>query len=82
VLFVNLRSGGGKAARAGTVRSRRSRLRRRRPGCRSSASRAGTRNHFAADLGVDRRDLVGALDAFGDGVERRIDIATVNAGCS
>jgi Diacylglycerol kinase catalytic domain len=39
---------------------------------------AGTRNHFAADLGVDRRDLVGALDAFGEGVERRIDIATVN----
>ncbi|MGZ4136824.1 MAG: diacylglycerol/lipid kinase family protein [Actinomycetota bacterium] len=39
---------------------------------------AGTRNHFAADLGVDRRDLIGALDAFSDGVERRIDIATVN----
>ncbi|MGZ4115527.1 MAG: diacylglycerol/lipid kinase family protein, partial [Actinomycetota bacterium] len=39
---------------------------------------AGTRDHFAADLGVDRRDLIGALDAFSDGVERRIDIATVN----
>ncbi|WP_170297350.1 diacylglycerol/lipid kinase family protein [Georgenia thermotolerans] len=38
---------------------------------------AGTRNHFAADLGVDRRDLDGALDAF-NGVERRIDLAEVN----
>jgi diacylglycerol kinase family enzyme len=39
---------------------------------------AGTRNHFARDLGVDPRDLVGALDAFTDGVERRIDVALVN----
>ena len=39
---------------------------------------AGTRNHFALDVGVDRRDLVGALDAFTDGVERRIDVAQVN----
>ena len=39
---------------------------------------AGTRNHFALDLGVDRHDLVGALDAFTDGVERRIDVAQVN----
>ena len=40
---------------------------------------AGTRNHFALDLGVDRHDLVGALDAFGDdGVERSIDVAEVN----
>lgn len=39
---------------------------------------AGTRNHFALDVGVDRRDLVGALDAFTDGVERRIDVARVN----
>src|SRR4029453_6172949 len=36
---------------------------------------AGTRNHFALDVGVDRRDLVGSLDAFTDGVERRIDAA-------
>ena len=28
---------------------------------------AGTRNHFALDLGVDRDDVVGALDAFVDG---------------
>jgi diacylglycerol kinase family enzyme len=39
---------------------------------------AGTRNHLALDLGVDRDDVVGALDAFVDGVERRIDLSTVN----
>jgi diacylglycerol kinase family enzyme len=39
---------------------------------------AGTRNHFALDLGIDRSDVVGALGAFTDGVERRIDVATVN----
>jgi len=39
---------------------------------------AGTRNHFALDLGVDRDDVVGALDAFVDGGERRIDLAEVN----
>jgi diacylglycerol kinase family enzyme len=33
----------------------------------------GTRNHFARDLGLDRDDPVGALDAFG-GSERRIDV--------
>ena len=39
---------------------------------------AGTRNHFALDLGLDRDDVVGALDAFTDAVERRIDLASVN----
>ncbi len=39
---------------------------------------AGTRNHFALDLGLDRGDVPGALDAFADGVERRIDLAEVN----
>ncbi len=39
---------------------------------------AGTRNHFALDLGLDRNDVVGALDAFGPAVERRIDLAEVN----
>jgi diacylglycerol kinase family enzyme len=39
---------------------------------------AGTRNHFALDLGVDRHDLAGALEAFTNGVERRIDLAEVN----
>ena len=39
---------------------------------------AGTRNHFALDLGLDRDDVVGALDAFGPAVERRIDLAEVN----
>jgi diacylglycerol kinase family enzyme len=39
---------------------------------------AGTRNHFALDLGVDRDDVVGALDSFVDGGERRVDLAEVN----
>jgi diacylglycerol kinase family enzyme len=41
---------------------------------------AGTRNHFALDLGVDRDDVVGALDAFVGGRERRVDLAEVNGG--
>lgn len=39
---------------------------------------AGTRNHFALDLGVNRDDVVGALDAFVEGGERRVDLAEVN----
>ena len=39
---------------------------------------AGTRNHFALDLGVDRDDVVGALDAFVGGREKRVDLAEVN----
>ena len=39
---------------------------------------AGTRNHFALDLGLDRADVVGALDAYADARERRIDLAEVN----
>ena len=39
---------------------------------------AGTRNHFALDLGLDRNDVVGALDAFTDGIERRVDLASLN----
>ena len=39
---------------------------------------AGTRNHFALDLGLNRDDVVGALDAFTHGAERRIDLAEVN----
>ncbi len=38
---------------------------------------AGTRNHFALDLGIDREDPRKSLDAFRDGIERRIDYATV-----
>jgi diacylglycerol kinase family enzyme len=33
----------------------------------------GTRNHFTRDLGLDRRDAIGALHAF-HGRERRIDV--------
>ena len=39
---------------------------------------AGTRNHFALDLGLDRADVVGALDAYTDGLDRWIDLAEVN----
>ena len=38
---------------------------------------AGTRNHLAMDLGLDRDDVVAALDAFGAAVERRIDLGLV-----
>jgi diacylglycerol kinase family enzyme len=39
---------------------------------------AGTRNHFALDLGLDRTDPLGALDAFTEAFDRRIDVAEVN----
>ena len=39
---------------------------------------AGTRNHFALDLGLNRDDVVGSLDAFASGDTRRIDLAFVN----
>jgi diacylglycerol kinase family enzyme len=39
---------------------------------------AGTRNHFALDLGVDRGDVPGALDAYAHGVDVRVDLAEVN----
>ncbi|MFI6558706.1 diacylglycerol/lipid kinase family protein [Streptomyces sp. NPDC050534] len=35
---------------------------------------AGTRNHFALDLGLDREDPSKALDALRDGVELRVDL--------
>ena len=35
---------------------------------------AGTRNHFALDLGLDRGDPVACLDALRDGVEIRVDL--------
>ena len=37
----------------------------------------GTRNHFARDAGLDRDDPLGALAAFTDGVERRVDVGRV-----
>jgi diacylglycerol kinase family enzyme len=38
----------------------------------------GTRNHFARDVGLDRDDPIGALDAFGSANERRVDVGRVN----
>jgi diacylglycerol kinase family enzyme len=119
VLFVNPRSGGGKAARAGLAEQARERgievvvlaadahldalvadavaggadalgvaggdgslavvaAAALAHGIPFVCIPAGTRNHFALDVGEDRRDVVGALDAFTDGVERRIDVARVN----
>nr|WP_221333773.1 diacylglycerol kinase family protein [Nocardia transvalensis] len=39
---------------------------------------AGTRNHFAMDLGLDRDDPAASLDALTDGVELRLDLGIVN----
>jgi diacylglycerol kinase family enzyme len=39
---------------------------------------AGTRNHFALDLGLDRDDVTGALDAYADQIEQRVDLAFVS----
>ena len=39
---------------------------------------AGTRNHFAMDLGLDREDPAACLDALtADGVEQRIDLGVI-----
>ena len=38
---------------------------------------AGTRNHFALDLGLDREDPSACLDALTDGVEHRIDLGQI-----
>lgn len=118
-LFVNGRSGGGKALKAGLVEEARKRgldvvvVEPDKPlallvedavargaetlgvaggdgslGVVASAALAhglgfvcvpaGTRNHFALDLGIDRDDPVGALEAFESGVERLVDVAEVN----
>jgi diacylglycerol kinase family enzyme len=39
---------------------------------------AGTRNHFALDLGLDREDPTLCLGALRDGVEARIDLGEIN----
>ena len=38
---------------------------------------AGTRNHFALDLGLDREDPASCLSALTDGVELRIDLGLI-----
>jgi len=37
----------------------------------------GTRNHFARDVGLDGENPLQALEAFRDGVERRVDVGRV-----
>jgi diacylglycerol kinase family enzyme len=39
---------------------------------------AGTRNHFALDLGLDREDPSAGLNALSDGVELRVDLGVIN----
>ena len=39
---------------------------------------AGTRNHFALDLGLDRADPVACLSALSDGVELHVDLGMVS----
>jgi diacylglycerol kinase family enzyme len=39
---------------------------------------AGTRNHFALDLGLDREDPSRCLEALTDGVELRVDLGSIN----
>ena len=39
---------------------------------------AGTRNHFALDLGLDREDPARCLSALADGVEVRVDLGVIN----
>ncbi|MGW9264177.1 diacylglycerol/lipid kinase family protein [Gordonia terrae] len=39
---------------------------------------AGTRNHFALDLGLDRQNPARCLDALRDGVEFRVDLGHIN----
>jgi diacylglycerol kinase family enzyme len=39
---------------------------------------AGTRNHFALDLGLNREDPAACLSALADGVELRIDLGLIN----
>jgi diacylglycerol kinase family enzyme len=39
---------------------------------------AGTRNHFALDLGLDRDNPAACLNALSDGVELRVDLGVIN----
>ncbi|MEU8786665.1 diacylglycerol kinase family protein [Streptomyces sp. NPDC048637] len=41
---------------------------------------AGTRNHFAMDLGLDREDPSACLEALTDGVELRVDLGFMDVG--
>jgi diacylglycerol kinase family enzyme len=67
---IGMAGGDGSQALVATVASRR--------GIAHVCVPAGTRNHFALDLGLNRDDVVGALDAYADGVERTVDLAAVN----
>ena len=63
---------------AATVPKRWSRRSRWSTGLPFVCVSAGTRNHFALDLGLNRDDPRESMYAFRDAIERRVDYATVN----
>ena len=83
-----VRDGGRRTAptrsrwRAATARRRSSRRSPPEAGLPYACIPAGTRNHFALDLGVDRDDVVGALDAFVDGGGAASTSPRSTAACS
>jgi diacylglycerol kinase family enzyme len=68
--LIGMAGGDGSQALVASVASRR--------GVPFVVVPAGTRNHFALDLGIDREDVPGSLAAFRDGVDVTIDLAEVN----
>jgi diacylglycerol kinase family enzyme len=68
--LLGMAGGDGSQALAATVASRH--------GIPFVVVPAGTRNHFALDLGLDRDDVPGALGAYEDGVDKAVDLAEVN----
>jgi diacylglycerol kinase family enzyme len=78
VLFYNPLSGGGKAERFKLAEEAIVAMVAAEHDLPYACIPSGTRNHFALDLGVDRNDVVGALEAFVNGGERRVDLAEVN----
>ena len=69
-MFSGMAGGDGSQAMVGTVAAE--------FGLPMVVVPAGTRNHLALDLGLDRDDVVGALDAYGEAVERTMDLADLN----
>ncbi len=51
-----------------------------RSGLAMACIASGTRNHFAADLGVDRTDVVAGLAAFDEAVECQVDLGLIVDG--
>jgi hypothetical protein len=87
VLIDNLKSSGGRPPCRSRPHRRRWPLLPAAPnrlpgGAPRLRCRADDTAHLALDLGLDRRDVLGALDAYGEAQERRIDIGDVNGRAS